>query len=295
MSAWHAAFIRGTSGIEKTRTLVEEPENWESCLAMKAERIKQLNDGLLRRTGVDFSRYRNQELVDTVANAVTFPVFFARSVSRSVGAFLLAMCAVIIAVKSNFYEAFLAFVGFPLALVNGVLLGIVLFVRRIRDDMSRVFEISAQLTLQVMSDIGAARSKLSGQGKSFPSLLEIFQGVNAIVVLPVVTGILRRRLPLLGGLAARIIEKFFGQVDTRLVAAIEARNKGEITTPAPASPAEVSEWLQSAARLIESGRGLLSGIIDKVAKVVAFPFLTLFAVVFAISAAILLLAYALIV
>ena len=102
------------------------------------------------------------------------------------------------------------------------------------------------------------------------------------------TGILRRRLPLLGGLAARIIEKFFGLVDTRLVAAIEARNKGEIIT-GPGFSAEVSEWPQSAARLIESGRGLLSGIISKVAKVVALPFLTLFAVVFSISAAILLL------
>ncbi len=271
------------------------PKTGNLVRAMKAERIKQINDELLRRTGVDFSRYRNQELVDTVANAVTFPLFFARSVSRSVGAFLLAVCAVIIIVESNYFETFLAFVGFPLALVNGILLGLVLFVRRIRNDMVRVFEISGQLTLQVMNDIGAARNKLGGQGSSFPSLLEIFQGVNAIVVLPVVTGILHRRLPLVGGLAARIIERFFGLVDARLVAPIEARNEGEVIAPAPASPAEVSEWLQSAARLIESGRGLLSGIIDTVAKIVAFPFQTLFAIVFAISSVILLLAYRLIV
>jgi hypothetical protein len=261
---------------------------------MKAERIKQVNDELLRRTGVDFSRYRNQELVDTVANAVTFPLFFARSVSRPVGALLLAVILAILAVESNYYETFLTLVGFPMALVNGVLLGLVLFVRRIRNDMAHVFEISAQTTLQVMKDIGAARRKLSGQGSSFPSLLEIFQGVNAIIVLPVVTGILDRRLPLLGGLAARITEKFFGLVDSRLVAAIQARNTGEITASAPASPAEVSEWLQSAERLIEFGRGLLSGIVDKVAKVVAFPFQTVFAVVFTLSAAILLLAYRLI-
>jgi len=262
---------------------------------VNAERIKQINDELLRRTGVDFSRYRNQELVDTVANAVTFPLFFARSVSRSVGAFLLATCAVIVVVESNVFEAFLAFVGFPLALVNGVLLGLVLFVRRIRNDMVRVFEISGQLTLQVMADIGAARHKLSGQENAFPGLLEIFQGVNVIIVLPVVTGILGRRLPLIGGLAARIVERFFGLVDARLVAAIRARNQGEITTSAPTSPAEVSEWLKSAARLIESGRGLLTGITDKVAKVVAFPFQTLFAIAFLISAAILLMAYWLIV
>lgn len=261
---------------------------------MKPERIKQVNDELLRRTGVDFSRYRNQELIDTVANALTFPLYLARSISRPVGAFLLAVLLVILAVKSNYYETFLALVGFPLALVNGVLLGLVLFVRRIRNDMTTVFEISAQTTLQVMTDIGVARSKLDDQGSSFPSLLEIFQGVNAIIVLPVVTRILDRRLPLLGGLAARITERFFGLVDARLVSAIEARNKGNVTVAAPASPAEVSEWLKSAERLIESGRGLISGIVSKVARIVGFPFQTLFAVVFTLSAAVLLVFYKLI-
>jgi len=261
---------------------------------MKPERIKQVNDELLRRTGVDFSRYRNQELIDTVANAVTFPLFLARSVSRPVGAFLLTVIIAILAVESNVYESFLTLIGFPLALVNGVLLGLVLFVRRIRNDMAKVFEISAQTTLQVMKDIGAARRKLSGQASNFPSLLEIFQGVNAIIVLPVVTGILSRRLPLLGGLAARITERFFGLVDSRLVAAIKASNTGEAPVPAPTSPAEVSEWLQSAARLIESGRGLLAGIVDKVARVVAFPFQTLFAIIFTLSAAILLMVYKLV-
>ena len=56
---------------------------------MKQEKIQGINDELLRKTGVDFSRYRNQELTDTIANALTFPLYFARSILRPVGLFLL--------------------------------------------------------------------------------------------------------------------------------------------------------------------------------------------------------------
>jgi hypothetical protein len=257
---------------------------------MHAERIKQINQDLLRRTGVDFSRYRSQELIDTVANTVTFPLFFARSVSRPVGVLLLAVCLAIILVDSDFFEAYLALVGLPLAVVNGILLGLVLFVRRIRSDMSRVFEISAELTEQVMHDIGAARGRLSGGTADFPSLLEIFHGVNTVVVLPIVVRTLDRRLPLLGGLAAKITERFFGLVDRRLIAAIRTRSGAE-RTPPPASPEALSAWLQSARRLVEMGRSLLSQVVDKAAKVVAFPFLALFSTVFALSVGVLLAGY----
>jgi len=40
---------------------------------MKKEQINEINDSLLKKTGVDFSRYRNKELTDALANAVTFP------------------------------------------------------------------------------------------------------------------------------------------------------------------------------------------------------------------------------
>ena len=249
---------------------------------MKAERVKAINADMLRRTGVDLARYRNEELMDTMANAVTFPLFFVRSVSRSVGVFLLLDVVLMVVADGGLFRTVLAVPGLPLALVNGVLLGLVLFVWRIRQDMDRVFAISADLTLQVMQDIATARRQVADGG--FPGLLEIFQAVNAVVVLPVVLRTLERRVPLLGGLAVKITERFFGLVDKRLAAAIESRGPA---APAPASPADVSAWMQAARRAVETGRGLLSQVIEKVARIVAFPFVTLFVMVFGLSTAIL--------
>lgn len=260
---------------------------------MKAARIQVINDEMLRRTGVDLSRYRNEELTETVANALTFPLFFARSISRPAGAFLLGVIVAMFLVESGYFRAFLVLPGMPLAIVNGVLLGLVLFVRRIRDDMDRVFAISADLSVQVMEDIGTARGRIGGGDSGFPSLLETFQGVNAVILLPIVIRTLERRVPLLGGLAAKITERFFALVDTRLVAALEKHGVGGTATAPPTSPEAVSAWLQSAQRAIETGRGLLSQVIDKVARVVAFPFVTLFVIAFGLSAAMLYGAYAL--
>ena len=254
---------------------------------MKQEQIQSINDELLRTTGVDFSNYRNQELNDTIANALTFPMYFARSVARPVGLFLLATIISIAVVDSGFFKTFLGFPGLVLAIVNGVLLGLVIFVRRIRNDMDKVFAISADISLQVVRDIGAARAKIRDGSAGFPSLLEIFQGVNAIIILPIIVRTLDRKIPLFGGLAARITERFFSVVDARLVSAIRANSDEGLQTTAPVSAEDVSEWLQTAERIVNYAKSILSQVVIKVGNVVVFPFLLVLSVVFLLSAVIL--------
>jgi len=254
---------------------------------MKQEQIQSINDELLRKTGVDFSNYRNQELTDTIANALTFPLYFARSVARPVGLFLLATIIAIAWVDSGFFKTFLGFPGLVLAIVNGVLLGLVIFVHRIRNDMEKVFAISAQISLQAVRDIGTAREKIKEGSTDFPSLLEIFQGVNAIVILPIIIKTLDRKIPLFGGLAARLTERFFGVIDARLVAAIRANSDEGQQQTAPVSPQDLADWLQTAERIVGYAKSILSQVISKVGKVVAFPFLLVFSFVFLLSAVIL--------
>lgn len=260
---------------------------------MKPEHIEKINESLLKKTGVDFSRYRNQELTETIANAVTFPIYFVRSIARPVGLFLLATIMAIVLVDSGFYKTFLTFPGLVLAVINGFLLGLVLFTRRIRNDMDKIFNISADLSLQVVRDIGAARSNLKAGTMEFPSLLEVFQGVNAIIILPAMMRVLDRKIPLLGGLAARITEKFFSVVDSRLASAIKVKGVAGKSAAAPLSPEEVSIWIQTAGRMVDIGKGIISQLVDKVARVVAFPFLAVFIIVLLVSTAILYGGYAL--
>jgi hypothetical protein len=253
---------------------------------MKQEAVKRINEELIQKTGVDFSRYRNDELMDTIANAVTFPLFFARSVFRPIGLMLLAVILAIAFADSGYFKAFLGFPGFVLAIANGMLLGLVLFIHRVRDDMTRVFEISSDISLQVARDISAAKANLVDGPASFPSLLEIFQGVNAIIILPMVIQVMDRKIPLFGGLAARIAERFFDVVDARLSSVIKSRDDeggGPVTA---ASPEEVSAWLGVVEQMVSYTRGGITQVVDKVSRVVAFPFTTVFIIVFLMTLAI---------
>ena len=258
---------------------------------MKEERIRQLNEELKNKTGVDFSTYRNEELTETVSNALTFPLYFGRCISQPVLALLGLNLLLIIVVDSGYMKTFMGFPGFPLALVNGILLGLVLFIRRVRADMGKVFNISADLSLQAVKDIAAARSRVQ-QGGKFPSLLEIFQGMNAIVVLPVVMRIVEKKVPFLGGLVSRIVGGFFNRVDRRLAARAKARNSAVDEHARPLTAEQVANWLGTAEKLVENGKGLINQVVDKVGKVVAFPFLTIFTIVFTLTLALYYGAYA---
>ena len=254
---------------------------------MKGETAQSINQHLLRQTGVDFSRYRSEQLLESIGNAATFPVYFVRSLTRPVLLLMVLTGLAALMSDSGLYSGFLVFPGLPMAIVNGVLLGLVLFVHRIRNDMTRVFAISSELCLQALRDIATARGRLAGNASGFPGLGEIFHGINVVVILPALIQVLESRVPLLGGLAARLTRRFFSAADRRLSGAIEV---DEVN--AANSPAQVADWLNTAERAIKAVNDNIARVVKTVSRVVSFPFAVLFALAFTLSAAILYAAHA---
>jgi len=241
-----------------------------------------INEQLKRKTGVDFSRYRDPELVETLGNAITFPLFLVKSLTRPVGLMFLLLILAMVLTDSAYFRAWLTFPGILLALINGIALGLVLFIRRIRNDMKKVFAISAELSLQVLKDIGSARRKLAGNPESFPSLLEIFQGVNTSIVLPVIKQVIDRKIPFLGKFIGKLTERFFNAVNSRLGMRLKKTDANEHPS-SQASPVEIASWLQKAESLVHAGRNQISKVVDTVSMVVSIPFLGIFAFVFLVS------------
>jgi hypothetical protein len=261
---------------------------------MKSANIEKINRHLLQQTGVDFSRYQNEELAETIANAISFPLFFARSISRPVSVLIVLDLLAILLSNSGYFKSFLVFPGLVLAIINGVLLGLVLFVYRIRNDMTRVFSISSDLCVQVLRDISVAKAKLANRPDGLPGMSEIFHGVNTVVILPMLIRVLERKVPFLGGLAARVTERFFRVVDKRLTASFQASGRVAPTSQSPASMEQIASWLQTTERMANAVKENIAKVVLAVSRVVAFPFITLFSVSFVISASILYMAYVLI-
>jgi hypothetical protein len=252
---------------------------------MDNSRIARINQDLLDRTGVDFSRYRDPALIEAIGNAVTFPLYLGRSLTRPVGLLLLLAVLAFVLTDSGYLKTFIVFPGVLLVIANGVLLGLLLFIRRIRNDMKQVFTISGNLCVRALQDIDAARSRLRGRPSSFPSLLEIFQGINATVVLPVLIQTLQRRVPFMGKLAATLTERFFTLADARLAAAIQKRATAGPVAAGSTAAAEVAGWLDSTERAVQGIQANIAKVVDAVARVIALPFLTVFTIVLLMSGA----------
>ena len=252
---------------------------------METVEPNQVNDHLKRKTGIDFSRYRDPELVDAIGNAITFPLFLVRSLTRPIGVILLLLVLAIVITDSGYFKIWLTFPGSLLAIANGIALGLVLFIRRIRNDMKKVFAISADLSLQVLKDINTARVNLVSNPGGFPSLLEIFQGVNANVILPAVKQTLDRKIPFFGKFIGGLTERFFNAVSSRLGKRLKASEANEQPT-LQASPEEIAEWLKTTERLVHAARDQISKAVDTVSKVISFPFLGIFGLIFLLSFAI---------
>jgi len=245
----------------------------------------RINADLKTRTGIDFSRYRNPELSEAVANAVTFPLYLGRSLSRPVGALLLLALLAFVLSDSAFFRTLLAFPGILLVIANGVLLGLVLFVRRIGSDLKTVFDISTDLCVQALRDIGTARSHAAARG-GFPGALEIFQGLNAIVILPIVIETLDRKVPYLGGFVGKLTGRLFSMADARIAARIAGAAPPGVARDR-AGPVETAQLLDAAERAVESVQGFIGKAVDAVARVVALPFLAVLVILALISAALL--------
>lgn len=251
--------------------------------AMSESSVESIRADLQRRTGVDFGRYNDPELAEAIGNAVTFPLYLGRSLVRPVAALLLLGLIAFIITDSAILKTFLVFPGVLLVVVNGVLLGLVIFVRRIGADMKKIFTISTNLCVQALGDVGTARTQLKAEG-NFPSLLEIFQGLNAVVILPVVIRTLENKIPFLGGLAGKLTRKVFSMADARIA---KKMSKAAPDTPpaANAEPAQVAAWLDATEGAVKSVQGFIAKAVDAVTRVVAFPFTTIFVIVAFISGA----------
>jgi len=248
---------------------------------MSESRAERIRADLKLRTGVDFGRYNDPELADAIGNAVSFPLFLGRSLWRPIAALLVLALLAFIITDSAIFKTFLVFPGIVLVIVNGVLLGLVIFIRRIGTDMKKIFRISTDLCVQALGDVGTARAQLKTESR-FPGILEIFQGINAIVILPVVIRTLEKKIPFLGGLAAKLTRKVFSLADARIAKRM-SKAAPEVPQAADAEPAQVTAWLDATENAVKSVQGYIAKTVDAVTRVVAFPFTAVFTIVALVS------------
>lgn len=253
---------------------------------MKQEAIVILRKTLETKLGIDFEKYQSDEAMETLGELLLFPVYALKTI---VSPILLIALFLFLGIGVSFYYsreffAFLLLISLiPFSLMNGIPLGISLFLQKTSDDVVSLLIFTLDQTRQVLSDIQDLQSRHNTKQLELPKISEVMTGCIYILVLPKATAIIRKKVPLVGRLVSYCIHKIFDllldklveSVDktTEEVEAIETREGEEEN-----SSLTLSAYCEKGIQSLEAAKNFIETLVSAVIKVIAFPFRGIFIV-----------------
>jgi hypothetical protein len=239
-------------------------------------------------TGIDLRDYRRPELVEVIGDLITFPIYAGKFVVIPLAAYLVITAILAIAV-SGYMPTVIAVILIPvLSGANALTTASLLFLFRLRDDVTKAAMAGLDLTKEVAKDIRGVYQKRDDKSLVFPRFGLIFQSVMYVVIVPTIIVVLKRKIPLIGGLFSGLVRRLADLTVGRTVKELAGENPG---VPDDRVPSEGKEkWLM---RRMEN----VVGISDRAGKIVSrsigwaslvllFPVTAVFGVVLAITSAV---------
>lgn len=212
---------------------------------------------LQARTGIDFSRYVDDELVDSITGwSGLLGLVRALAVAVGTGLVVVVVCVTLAAIAEMSSDERTGLV------IGGIVVGagVAGFVfalrlrRRIPAEAGKVFDVAAASVDRVAADVAAGRLTVTAGDAA--------RGVTLVAAIPALTRAARRRFPLVGTAAAPAV----GAVLSRALMRVWPTGSGAIPLAGLESPAR---------RLEETLKGVRQSVLPKVATAVRWATLPL--------------------
>ncbi len=188
---------------------------------MRAEKVEQLSQDLLHKTGIDFQNYNTEGLIDEILDVLNFPNLAFRFLLRPIliAVFLLVLCIVVLALmhKPLFGIVLFAIVGLFAFIGSGGFTGAVLLIRKLRKDLKEVFQIIFRITNGIIRDFGNRGIAKADASRQKVTVREVLNGVVFIILMPVAKSVTKEMIPFVGGFVYRIFHGLIGGVMKRVI------------------------------------------------------------------------------
>jgi hypothetical protein len=163
---------------------------------------QHLRQSLLQSTGIDFEKYKTTELANSLGSLLDFPskvgiyttlMPLAWAGVGLTGAFLIGkFVSVLVGVS-------LGVLAISVLPITGFVVGAWLLSAKVTDDVEELFGASLKLLAQVGKDLPAAGANINPALLQKLSIGQILQGINSIVLLPLILDTIQNKIPLVGG------------------------------------------------------------------------------------------------
>ncbi len=266
---------------------------------MKQQAIALLKEKILQKTGIDLEQYRNENLVESIADILLFPKYVLKIMLTTMLGFFVAWLVLLL--WANFQEKILLgffgfWLGFVLVILNGIIFGMLRLLKSLEHDLNEILQMTVGAVQQVFKDFKNVKLQLKAQVFELPSVSEMLQGVLFAVMLPTLRAVIKKKVPVFGTILAFLAEQVFTILGNQLAAVVNKSEndlKEKIGAKAEILEKEAKNTVESFAdrgiQTLEKVRKTTEKIVSPTMKIITFPIRMLTWLVGGLSSLILLL------
>ncbi len=238
---------------------------------------RKLDKVIQEELGIDIKKYRDEEVEETVGDLLNFIGYAINAIKIPlvIGLILFVLGFFVldlVHVENLIYGIF----GGILMLITAVLIGVLLVIWGIKNDVLEVIDYSLNLTNNIQRDAQTVQSQISGKDKERKYEL-FYKGVLHLVTIPIVSETISDKIPFVGGVFGRLVRRVLAAAtDNKLI--FKLLLKSNIFESGGSESKAMQGFVSTTNRL----RDVVEGIdraVSKVLRVVQFPFVTILFVV----------------
>ena len=161
-------------------------------------------------TRIDYSKYEVDEVAETIADAIFFPMYIGKVVGQVVLIFLgLLILFSFLTISNNFLALLFILIVFAISVPSMLLFSVIRLFSTIRDDINNVFRITVETTVYVIEDTGILRDQRKTGAPIKHTFSDVFKGVALYVIRPSLKRVLTRRIKYFAGPLAFLMDGIF--------------------------------------------------------------------------------------
>tara|TARA_B100000780_G_C21014907_1_gene406536 strand:+ start:194 stop:877 length:684 start_codon:yes stop_codon:yes gene_type:complete len=167
--------------------------------------IEEIESQIESEMGISLKNYKSNEIEQTITNMLIFPQYFFKKILFSVLLFLsVFLVSIFLLELTPITFIFYLIIGVVLFFISGVIFGFLRFFYSIESDILSVFNFSVDLISNILN-----KSKEITKKEDFELL---YKGVVMVIVYPIVSNVIKRKIWVLSAFVNRIIYKVFKQI-----------------------------------------------------------------------------------
>ncbi len=192
-----------------------------------AKDVEQLDLRIKEELGIDVSKYKNEEAVESLAELIQFPQYVGSWIIRPLFLIFLFFIAGFFVIDLVHIEYVLyAIVGSVLFTVVALTLGLLLLSWKMKGDIWGVINYTFSIMQNAITDVNDLGKKITPENRSNVLGL-LFNGIIHIVTIPLVSNLLSEEMPIGGKPVSWLIKKVLTAFSDRLNFHDEAFNEIE--------------------------------------------------------------------